>query len=336
MKVNPTIIVAEAGVNHDGHLNQAIELIEIAADSGADLVKFQTFCADRLVLPGTKKAEYQSVNSSSDESQYEMLSRLELSRVDHEILIKHCEKLGIGFFSTGFDTVSLDMLFELGQSLFKIPSGEITNLPYLRHVGSFGKPVVMSTGMASLSEVGAALDVLEKSGTPREIITVLHCTSEYPANITTVNLRALSTIRESFNVNVGYSDHTLGIEVAIAAVSLGASLIEKHVTLDRTLEGPDHAASLEPHELKSMISAIRNIESAFGDGVKSPTHHEVINARVVRKSIVTACPIRAGEPFTTKNLTTKRPGSGVSPMLLDKILGTLATRDYQENEMIIL
>ena len=270
-----TLIIAEAGVNHNGSMETAGQLIETAAEAGADLVKFQTFSADRLVTGSASKSDYQLETTSTSESQHEMIRKLELSREMHEELIAHCKKCGVGFFSTGFDPQSVDLLAELGLDRFKIPSGEITNLPYLRHIGQYGKPVILSTGMARLGEIEAALEVLEASGTPRDRVTVLHCNTEYPTPMADVNLKAMLVIRDALGVQVGYSDHTLGIEVPIAAVTMGATVIEKHFTLDRNLPGPDHRASLEPDELKAMVQAIRNIELALsGDGLKGPSPSE--------------------------------------------------------------
>ena len=330
-----TLIIAEAGVNHNGRIETAGQLIEIAAEAGADLVKFQTFSADRLVTGSASKADYQLETTSTSESQHEMIRKLELSREMHEELIAHCKKCGVGFFSTGFDPQSVDLLAELGLDRFKIPSGEITNLPYLRHIGQYGKPVILSTGMARLGEIEAALEVLEASGTPREQVTVLHCNTEYPTPMADVNLKAMLAIRDALGVQVGYSDHTLGIEVPIAAVAMGATVIEKHFTLDRNLPGPDHRASLEPDELKAMVQAIRNIELALsGDGLKRPSPSESKNLEIVRKSLVALVPIKAGEPFTEANLGVKRPGSGISPMRWDEFMGRPANRDYQADELI--
>lgn len=314
----------------------ARQLIEVAAEAGADLVKFQTFNADRLATPQAKKSSYQIRNSGADESQYEMLRRLELSEEMHYELMAYCRQCGIGFFSTGFDAHSIDMLAQMGLDRFKIPSGEITNLPYLRHVGAYGKKVILSTGMATLGEVEAALEVLEQAGTPRELITVLHCTTDYPTAMSDVNLRAMLAMRNSFGVAVGYSDHTAGIEVAIAAVALGAAVIEKHFTLNRSLPGPDHKASLEPCELKNMIAAIRNIEQALGHGVKLVTPGEAKNKSVARKCLVAASVIRAGDVFNEANLTAKRPAIGLSPMLWDDVIGRKAPRDYLPDEPIEL
>ncbi len=332
---NQLLVIAEAGVNHNGSSQIARELIETAAEAGADLVKFQTFSADRLVTSSASKADYQLETTYTRESQHEMIRKLELSREMHEELIAHCKKCGVEFFSTGFDPQSVDLLAELGLDRFKIPSGEITNLPYLRHVGQYGKPVILSTGMARLGEIEAALEVLEASGTPRERVTVLHCNTEYPTPMADVNLKALLAIRDALGVEVGYSDHTLGIEVPIAAVAMGATVIEKHFTLDRNLPGPDHRASLEPDELKAMVQAIRNIEMALsGDGLKRPSPSESKNLDIVRKSLVALAPIKAGEPFTEANLGAKRPGSGISPMRWDDFIGRPANRDYQVDELI--
>ncbi len=331
-----TLIIAEAGVNHNGDISLARQLVDAAAEAGADCVKFQTFSADRLVTKNAKKADYQNQTTDTDESQHAMIRELEMTRDMHVALIEHCKSRGIEFFSTGFDLESIDLLLELGLDSFKIPSGEITNLPYLRHVGQYGKPVIMSTGMATLDEVGVALGILEQAGTPREHVTVLHCNTEYPTPMVDVNLRAMLTIRDSFGVQVGYSDHTLGIEVPIAAVALGATVIEKHFTLDRRLPGPDHKASLEPEELKAMVNSIRNIEKAMGDGVKRPTSSETKNKPVARKSLVAACAIRSGEIFSETNLAVKRPGTGLSPMLWDKVLACKAPRDFVPDELIEL
>jgi N,N'-diacetyllegionaminate synthase len=332
---NSVLIIAEAGVNHNGSIEIAEQLIETAAVAGADLVKFQTFSADRLVIGSASKADYQLETTSTSESQHEMIRKLELSREMHEELIAHCKKCGVGFFSTGFDPQSVDLLAELGLDRFKIPSGEITNLPYLRHIGQYGKPVILSTGMARLGEIEAALEVLEASGTPRERVTVLHCNTEYPTPMADVNLKAMLAIRDALGVQVGYSDHTLGIEVPIAAVAMGATVIEKHFTLDRSLPGPDHRASLEPDELKAMVQAIRNIELALsGDGLKRPSPSESKNLEIARKSLVALVPIKAGEPFTEANLGVKRPGSGISPMRWDDFIGRPANRDYQADELI--
>ena len=331
-----TVIIAEAGVNHNGDIGLAKQLIDAAAEAGADLVKFQTFNADRLVTRVAKKADYQSETTDSNESQYEMLRRLELPELMHRELISHCSKRGIGFFSSAFDIESVNLLVNLGQDLFKIPSGEITNLPYLRHIGQLQKKVILSTGMASLGDIEAAIHALEKAGTPRAKITVLQCTTEYPTPMNEVQLRAMQSIQSAFGLAVGYSDHTSGIEVAIAAVAVGATMIEKHFTLDRNLPGPDHKASLEPEELKAMIAAIRNIEMAMGDGIKRMTPSEAKNKPIVRKSLVAAQPIKAGEILSEKNITAKRPATGISPMRWDEIIGQPASRDFAKDEFIEL
>ncbi len=329
-----TLLIAEAGVNHNGDIALAKSLIDAAADAGADIVKFQTFSADRLVSISAEKAEYQVMASDPTETQHAMLKRLELSESMHIDLIKHCKLRGIQFLSTAFDTESVDLLLALGQQSFKIPSGEITNLPYLRHIGKIGKPVIISTGMSNIDEIGAALSALEAAGTPRSLITVLHCTTNYPTAMPDVNLRAMLTIKDAFGVSVGYSDHTPGIEVSIAAVALGATVIEKHFTTDRNLPGPDQKASLEPDELTEMVRAIRNIELALGDGEKKATVSESKNMPVARKSIVASCAIKIGDELTETNLTTKRPGFGISPMEWDLIIGTVANRNFAIGEMI--
>jgi N,N'-diacetyllegionaminate synthase len=329
-----TLIIAEAGVNHNGDLALAKQLIDVAAAAGADWVKFQTFSADRLVTIGAKKAAYQAENTAADESQFAMLRRLELTRDMHEILIDHCKLRGIRFFSTAFDMQSVDLLVELGLEAFKIPSGEITNLPYLRYIGRYGKPVILSSGMSTLGEIEAALEALERAGTSRSRITVLHCNTEYPTLMADVNLRAMRAIHDAFGVAVGYSDHTLGIEVPIAAVALGATVIEKHFTMDRRLPGPDHKASLEPEDLKAMVRSIRNIEAALGDGIKRVSPSELKNRPIGRKSIVAARSIASGEVFSAENLTTKRPGTGISPMRWDELLGKRALRPYERDDAI--
>ena len=330
------LIIAEAGVNHNGDIDMAKKLVDVASDAGADLVKFQTFNADRLVTENASKADYQKLAGDNNESQQSMLRKLELTEAMHHELIAHCAMRGIGFLSTGFDRESIDLLDSFGQELFKIPSGEITNLPYLRHIGKLKKKVILSTGMSSMDEIECALNALEESGTPRARITVLHCTTAYPVPISDVNLLAMQSIRTKFGVDVGYSDHTLGIEISLAAVALGATVIEKHFTLDRTLPGPDHKASLEPKELKSMIDGIRNIEEALGDGIKRLMPSEASNLWVIRQSIVAGRKIKMDELFTAENLATKRAGSGISPMRWEEVLGKKAIRDFQENELIEL
>ena len=336
MKSETTLIIAEAGVNHNGSMETAKQLVDAAVEAGADIVKFQTFSADLLVTSSAIKAEYQSRTTDATESQHSMLRKLELSREMHVELIAYCRQCSIEFFSTGFDTQSIDMLVELGLEKFKIPSGEITNLPYLRHIGKYGKPVILSTGMSNLGEIEAALDILEASGTLRNQVTVLHCNTEYSTPMKDVNLRAMLSIGEAFGVAFGYSDHTLGIEVPIAAVALGARVIEKHFTLDCNLPGPDHRASIEPDELRAMVLAIRNIEKALGDGIKRPSSSELKNKPIVRKSLVAATAILAGECFSETNLAIKRPGTGISPMLWDKILERTAPRNFAPDELIEL
>lgn len=332
-----TLIIAEAGVNHNGDLGLAKKLIAAAAEAGADLVKFQTFTAKNLVSASAPKAEYQKKTTESNESQLEMIQKLELSREDHTVLIEACRFNGIGFFSTAFDFQSFDLLMELGcLEQIKIPSGELTNLPLLRYMSRFGKPLMLSTGMANLGEIEAAIEAVEAAGTPRSLITVLHCTTEYPTPMEDVNLRAMVAMKSAFGVNTGYSDHTQGIEVAIAAVALGATIIEKHFTLDRNLPGPDHKASLEPHELKAMVEGIRNVERALGDGVKRPSPSELKNKPIARKSLVATKPISAGEAFSAENIGAKRPGTGLSPMRWDEVLGRIAIKDFAVDDLIEL
>lgn len=331
-----TTIIAEVGVNHNGDLNLAKQLVDVAKKAGADMVKFQTFKASSLAIKNAPKAAYQIQATPRNQSQFEMLHQLELTKEAHEALLAYCKKKNIGFFSSGFDIQSLNYLHSLGLNCFKVPSGEITNLPYLRHIGSFGKPIILSTGMATLSEIKDALKILEEAGILRKEITILHCNTDYPTPMVDVNLKAMCTIRDTFGVDVGYSDHTQGIEIAIAAVALGATVIEKHFTLDRNLPGPDHKASLEPEELISMISSIRNVEQALGGGIKEPSSSELKNRSITRKSLVAIKPIRAGEIFTIENITTKRPGSGISPMLWDRVIGKVAIRDFQVDELIEL
>lgn len=331
-----TVIIAEAGVNHNGDLTTAQRMVDVAAEVGADVFKCQTFSADRLVTRDATMAQYQQRNTGAEESQHAMLSKLELSRSMHEALIEQCQTRRIGFLSAPFDIDSVDLLVGLGQKRFKIPSGEITNLPYLRHLGRLGHPLILSTGMATLGEIEAAVEVIEAAGTSREKLTVLHCTTDYPAAVEDVNLRAMVTIRDALGVAVGYSDHTLGIEVPIAAVALGAAVIEKHFTLDRNLPGPDHRASLEADEFRAMVVAIRNIEKALGDGIKRPVASEGLNKPIARKSLVAARAIAAGELFSAANVTAKRPGTGISPMSWDEIVGRKAPRPFDTDELIEL
>ena len=330
------LIIAEAGVNHNGDIDMALRLVEAAHAAGADLVKFQTFKTDAVVTANAKKADYQARNVEGSDSQVDMLRGLELSYADHDRIIAHCEAVGIGFFSTAFDPDSLDYIAGLGLEQFKIPSGEITNLPYLRKIAGYGRDVILSTGMATLGDIEAAIEAIEAAGLPRSRITVLHCTTEYPAPMEEVNLRAMNAIGEAFDVAVGYSDHTQGIEIALAAVARGASVIEKHFTLDNSLPGPDHKASLEPHELKAMVDGIRNIEIALGSSVKRPTASERANRPIARRSVVAARAIAAGEVFTADMLRVKRPGTGLSPMLWDSIVGSAARRDFAADEEIEL
>ena len=329
-----TLIIAEAGVNHNGSIATAKQLIDIAAEAGSDMVKFQTFKSETLAAQSAEKAEYQKNLTDKGESQFEMIEKLELNRAAHDELIQHCEEKGIRFLSTAFDHDSIDLLNELDIPLYKIPSGEITNLPYLRHIGRMGKSIVMSTGMARINEVHAALNILLEVGAEKNKITILHCNTEYPTPVEDVNLKAMLTMRDELGVAVGYSDHTLGIEVPVAAVALGASVIEKHFTLDRTLPGPDHAASLEPNELKAMVTAIRNIEKAMGDSVKKPSPSETKNIQIIRKSLVAKKSIKIGERFTEDNLTAKRPGTGISPMEWDEVLKKTAKKNYLIDDLI--
>ena len=331
-----TLIIAEAGVNHNGEIELAKKLIEGAAMAGADLVKFQTFSAEKIVTRNAPKAGYQLDFSNTSESQFEMLQKLELGKGVVEKLIQHAEKCGIKLFSTGFDAESVDMLVELGQEILKIPSGEITNLPLLQHIGKKNMRVILSTGMSDLNEVGNAIKILENAGTAREKITILHCTSSYPAPIEDINLMAMHSMRDAFKVTTGYSDHSAGIEVAIAAVALGAKVIEKHFTLDKSLPGPDHKASLDLAELKELVVVIRNIEKALGDGAKRLMPSEYKNLTIVRQVIVAKKELKKGEVFTELNVTTKRAGIGISPMLWNQIIGTNAKRDYTKDEAIDL
>mgnify|MGYP001149936453 CR=1 FL=1 len=303
------LIIAEAGVNHNGNITIAKKLVDAAADAGADLVKFQTFTAKGLATQNAPKAAYQAQTTDGTQSQFSMLHELELSAEMHAAIIEHCLARNIEFLSTAFDLESLEYIASLGVKRFKIPSGEITNLPYLRQVGSFGMPIILSTGMATLGEIESALEVLEHAGTSRDEISVLHCNSEYPTPMSDVNLLAMCRIRDSLRVPVGYSDHTQGIEVPIAAVALGATIVEKHLTLDRNLPGPDHKASIEPLEFAAMSIAIRNIERALGDGIKRPSLSEAKNKPIARKSLVAAKYIHAGERFTPENVCAKRPGT---------------------------
>ncbi|WP_016989884.1 N-acetylneuraminate synthase [Flavobacterium sp. ACAM 123] len=335
---NKVIVIAEAGVNHNGDINKAFQLIDAAVIAGVDYVKFQTFKAENLVSKSAKKATYQIQNTKNENnSQLEMLKQLELSHSQHEQIIAYCKEKKIKFFSTAFDLDSLDYLAALGLKLVKIPSGEITNLPYLKKAALLFEEVIISTGMSLMTEIRDALNIFLDSGIAREKITILHCNTEYPTPMKDVNLKAMLSIGKEFGVKIGYSDHTLGIEVPIAAVALGASVIEKHFTLDKNLPGPDHAASLEPDELTAMCKAIRNIEEALsGNGIKEPSASEMKNIAIARKSIFAKTDIKKGAVYTTNNITTKRPGNGISAMRWEEVLGTVAIRDFEDDELIEL
>lgn len=330
--MNKVFIIAEAGVNHNGSIELAKKLIDKASEAGADAVKFQSFKAESLVTKSAMKAEYQKETTGNSDGQFDMIKKLELDYTKHEELAEYCKAKDIMFLSSAFDLESIDLLNNLGLEIFKIPSGEITNLPYLRKIGALNKKVILSTGMSTLGDIENALEIFKTSGTTD--ITVLHCNTEYPTPIGDVNLNAMNTIKDAFRVEVGYSDHTLGIEVPIAAVALGATVIEKHFTLDKTMEGPDHRASLEPSELKEMVRCIRNIEQALGDGVKKLTKSESKNINIARKSIVAGRDIKKGEIFTEENLAIKRPWNGISPMKWDEIIGKIAKADFKEDELI--
>jgi N,N'-diacetyllegionaminate synthase len=332
---NKTIIIAEAGVNHNGSLALAKELVDVAAEAGVDYVKFQTFKADKIASKTATKAEYQKNTTEKNESQFDMLKRLELSEENHFELIDYCKAKNIQFLSTPFDLDSIDFLKSIGIKLGKIPSGEITNLPYLRKMAQSFEKLVMSTGMTSMDELKSSLNVLLKSGVSKENITILHCNTEYPTPFEDVNLKAMLYIGKKTGVKIGYSDHTLGIDVPIAAVALGATLIEKHFTLDNTMEGPDHRASLEPQELIAMVKSIRNVEkSLIGSGTKIPSASESKNKEIARKSILAATVIKKGDFFSETNLAVKRPGNGISPMKWDSVLGKKAKRDFAKDELI--
>ena len=332
--ISKTLIIAEAGVNHNGDLKTAKELIHQAAIAGADLVKFQTFTVAKLLTLEAPKADYQLDPNALTTSNYEMLESLELSKNDHLELIQECKKHGIEFFSTAFDEASLSFLLELGMSKIKIPSGEITNKPLLEFIAQFDMPVIMSTGMADMNEIQRAIEVLSNNKLTRENITILHCTSQYPASFENINLRAITSMKKKFNLNIGYSDHTLGAEASIAAVSLGASIIEKHITLDSNMPGPDHKASMEPKDFQDMVSAIRNIERGLGNGIKAPTSEELGMRTVARKSLVANKKIEKGEIFTQENLTVKRPGNGISPMSINEVIGTKAIKSFLQDDLI--
>lgn len=330
------VIIAEAGVNHNGDLECAKKLVEVAAAAGADYVKFQTFNSIKLATGYAKKADYQKERTSIKENQLEMLKKLELKKKYHSDIIRHCKKNEINFLSTAFDLESLRFLNSLHLPLFKIPSGEINNYPYLKQIASYKKPLILSTGMSTIGEVSDAIDLLMHFGIQRKLITLLHCNTEYPTPYRDVNLSAMLAMKQTFGVDVGYSDHTTGIEIPIAAVALGAKVIEKHFTLNKNMEGPDHKASLEPIELAAMVRSIRNIELSIGDGIKQPTNSELKNKEIARKSIVANRIIRKNEIFTEKNITAKRPGNGISPMQWNNILGKKASRNFNEDELIEL
>ena len=332
--MHQTLVIAEAGVNHNGDLLLAKKLVDAAVESGADVVKFQTFQASQLATAHAEQASYQRKVMHKSETQLDMLKRLELQPEDYPELIHYCQHRGIEFLSTAFDASSIDLVASLKLKRWKIPSGEITNLPYLRKVGSYGQPVILSTGMANLAEIEAALAVLEQVGLSRSQITVLHCTTEYPAPSEEVNLRAINTIAQAFGVSVGYSDHTDGIVVPIAAVAMGAIVIEKHLTLDRDMQGPDHKASLEPDHFSAMVNGIRTIENAFGDGIKKPSRSEIPNKLIARKSLVASKLIKKGDIFSELNVTSKRPGSGISPMHWDSLIGRTSSRQYLPDELL--
>ena len=331
-----TLIIAEAGVNHNGDIKVAHKLIDAAVNAGADIVKFQTFNANNLASESAPKAEYQKLLTSENESQKLMLQNLELTNENFYELIKHCEDVNIEFLTSAFDLESLSLIERFNLKRFKIPSGEINNYPYLRKVGDMRRPIILSTGMSELVEIRNAINVLGKFGTEKKDLTILHCTTEYPAPYIDINLSAMKTISETFDVNIGYSDHSKGIEVSIAAVALGAKVIEKHITLDNNMKGPDHKASLEPNLFKDMTKCIRNIEISLGDGFKKPSKSEIKNLTVARKSIIAKKNIKTGDIFTEENLTTKRPGNGLDPMNWEKIIGSISPKDFNSDEFIYI
>lgn len=334
--MSSVFIIAEAGVNHNGDISLARQMVEVAKECGADAIKFQTFVAEKLVSKFAKKAEYQKRHTKEDETQLNMLKKLELDYSSHKELFEYCNRVGIQMLSSPFDPESIDLLDELGMPLFKVPSGELTNLPYLQRMATKGKQIIMSTGMADLIEVGASIHVIEETGLSRDNIILLHTNTEYPTPMEDVNLRAMITLKDTFKIRVGYSDHTLGIEVPVAAVAMGAEVIEKHFTLDKNMQGPDHLSSLDPEELKRMVTCIRNIELALGDGKKQPSKSEIKNIPVVRKSIVAKCKINKGELFSMDNITVKRPGHGISPMRWNDVIGKPAPRNFEGDELIEL
>ena len=334
-KAKKVFIIAEAGVNHNGSIDLAKKLIDVASNARVDAVKFQTFKADNLVSKDAKKAKYQAENmDDGDSSQYNMLKKLELDIDTHKELISYSSTKNIMFLSTPFDLESIKLLHDLNLQIFKIPSGEITNLPYLREIGKLKKQVILSTGMSTMQEIKDALEILLQAGTKKDNITILHANTMYPTPMEDVNLNAMLNIGKTFDIAYGYSDHTLGIEIPTASVTLGASVIEKHFTLDKTMQGPDHKASLEPDQLKAMVKAIRNIELALGDGIKKPSNSEIPNINIVRKSIVASKPIKKGDTFTKDNLSIKRPAGGINPMRWDEVIGSIANKDYKEDESI--
>lgn len=332
--INRVFVIAEAGVNHNGSLEKAIEMIRVAKEAGADAVKFQTAVPELVMTKDAAKADYQLQITEQDETQLEMVKKIHLPLDAYGKLKVECEKHEIEFMSTAFDDVSIETLIKLGLKRYKIPSGEITNLPYLRHIGRIGKPIIISTGMATMDEVRIALNILIDAGSEKKTITILHCNTEYPTPMEDVNLKAMLTMAAEMGVAVGYSDHTLGIEIPVAAVAMGATIIEKHFTLDRTLPGPDHRASLEPDKLKAMVRAIRNIETAMGNGIKRPSPSETKNISIARRSIVAKRSIRKDEPFTEDNLMVKRPGTGISPMEWDSLIGKPSNKQYKADELI--
>ena len=334
MNVSKTLIIAEAGVNHNGSIESAKMLIDVADNAGADFVKFQTFIAENLVTKNAAKASYQKKSTNSDESHFKMLKNLELDIDDHLELMHYCKKKKVKFLSTAFDYEGIDLLIDLDIPMIKIPSGEITNLPFLEYIGCKGLPTIMSTGMSTMNEVIEASQVILNSGTKKEKLTILHCNTDYPTPAEDVNLNAMLKIKKELGVNIGYSDHTLGIEIPIAAVAMGATVIEKHFTLDRALPGPDHSASLEPNELNAMIKSIRNVEKALGNGMKIPSQSEIKNIPAVRRSIVAKKFIKKGDKFSTKNITTKRPGTGLSPMRWYEVINEKSKKSFDPDDLI--
>ncbi len=330
---NKVFIIAEAGVNHNGDINLAKQLIDKAKEAGVDAVKFQTWKTELIVTESAEQAQYQAENIGKTESQYQMLKRLELAFDDFIELKQYCDEKGIMFLSTADEPVSATFLNDL-QDIFKVGSGELTSLPFLRHIGQYNKKVILSTGMGNLSEIEQAIQILEDAGTDRNKISVLHANTQYPTPMEDVNLKAMLTIGRAFDLEYGYSDHTLGIEVPIAAVAMGATIIEKHFTLDKDMEGPDHKASLNPEELKAMVEAIRNIEKALGSSIKAPSKSEKENMPIVRKSIVAAKDIQKGDVFSAENITVKRPGTGLSPFRWDEVIGQTAQKEYKKDDMI--